>query len=118
MKQLPEYLKNVNLLYVEDDMKVQEEMLKFFSSLFDNLFIANNEEEGLEQFNNNQIDIIITSLNESKSNGIGMLEKIRLLDDSCHIVVILQGNESETLHRCIKLNIDCFLCLELKYLYL
>ncbi len=109
IEQLPEYLKNINLLYLDDDIEEQEDTLEFFSSLFTNIFISNNGKDGLQIFQDNQIDIIITSLNMPKLNGIEMLEKIRLIDKDCHIIVILQGNESETLLRCIKLNIDSFI---------
>ena len=77
-----EILKNISILYVEDESDVREFTSKLLSSLLKNVFTAENGQDGLDLYkeNINTIDLIVTDINMPKMNGIAMCEKIRELN--------------------------------------
>jgi len=109
VKKLHKYLKNINLLYVEDDCIAREHSMDFLSKIFDNIIVAIDGEEGLQKFKENKIDIIITSIKLPKLSGIEMIKEIKKINKNCHSILLSQQNETETLLQVIKLNVDGYI---------
>ena len=92
-----EILKNISILYVEDESDVREFTSKLLSSLLKNVFTAENGQDGLDLYkeNINTIDLIVTDINMPKMNGIAMCEKIRELNKEIPIVVTRAHNDTD-----------------------
>ncbi len=79
--------KALNILYVEDDEILRITTISIFEIFFDNIFVATNGMEGLEVFEINKIDLIITDINMPIMNGIEMSNNIRTKNQTVPIFV-------------------------------
>lgn len=116
--ELYKYLKEISVLYVEDDKNIQEELEYFLSNRVGKLYVANNGKEGLESYEKYQPDLVITDIQMPILDGIKMSEKIKELNPAALIVIITAFNDSNYLFEAIKLNITSYLTkpLDLKLL--
>lgn len=103
-------LKNLKILYVEDE----EDILKFASMVLedyvDKLVIARNGKEALEILKNETIDLMITDILMPKLNGIELIREMRkipLLDLS--VIVVTAHTETRYLLDCIELKVDGYI---------
>jgi len=103
------YTQKLQLLYVEDNPEARETTLLVLNEFFCNIIVANNGEEGLEQFKNNDIDLIITDINMPKLNGLDMIKQIREIDEDILIFVLSAYNESGFFIDSIKLGVEGYL---------
>ncbi|WP_368030553.1 diguanylate cyclase [Arcobacter sp. s6] len=105
-----EILKNISILYVEDESDVREFTSKLLSSLLKNVFTAENGQDGLELYkeNINTIDLIVTDINMPKMNGITMCEKIRELNKEIPIVVTSAHNDTSFLKKAIDVGVSTY----------
>ena len=108
-KNILKILKNMNVLYVEDDKNTQEELVYFLSNKVNTLYVANNGKEGFEKFEKFQPDIIITDIQMPILNGIKMVELIREVNKFIPIIVISAFNDTDYLFEAIKLNVTNYL---------
>ena len=78
-----EILKDISVLYVEDENDVREFTSKLLGSLLKKVYVAQNGLEGLELYkeNQNDIDLIISDINMPKMNGLDMCEQIRKINN-------------------------------------
>ena len=105
-----EILKNISILYVEDESDVREFTSKLLSSLLKNVFTAENGQDGLDLYkeNINTIDLIVTDINMPKMNGIAMCEKIRELNKEIPIVVTSAHNDTDFLKKAIDVGVSTY----------
>jgi len=104
-----DFLKNLTILYVEDDELARTKLAKILKRIFKDVLLAANGLEGYilfqeQQLANNTIDLILSDINMPKMNGIEMLESIRELDSEVPIIYTTARTESEYLLRAIELN--------------
>ncbi len=97
MKELQKFSLRLNLLYVEDNKSVREETLKVFESLFARVDVAENGKEGLDKYNQNHYDIVITDINMPVINGIEMIKYIHEINPEQKIIAISAHDESDIL---------------------
>jgi len=118
MKELMKHLKDIRVLYVEDEPSIREELEFFLKRRVKELYLAQNGEEGFEKYKEHKPDLVITDLQMPKLDGIGMSKLIRGLDKNAKIVVITAFNDADYLFEAIKLNISNYLTkpLDLKIL--
>lgn len=102
-------LKNLNLLYVEDNKNTVDTVQTVFGSIFNKLFIAHDGKEGLKYFEENHIDIIITDISMPNLNGIEMCKQIRKKSKKVSIIFLTAFSDRETLLDTINLQIDGYL---------
>lgn len=107
--QLIIWSKNLNVLYVEDDVSLREEVSIFLSDIFHNVDLAENGQEGLEKLTQREYDIVITDILMPVMNGIEMIEKIKVLYPEQSILVTSAHNEIEYLVKLIRLGVDNFI---------
>ena len=106
---ITKYTKKLTLLYVEDDPMARDSSMALFSEFFDTIVVAVDGEDGVEKYNANKIDMVISDINMPKMDGLLMCEKIREQDKDVHLILLTAYNELEYYERSIKLNIDAFL---------
>ncbi len=106
-----DFLKNLTLLYVEDDEIARIKLAKILRRIFKNVLLASNGLEGYilfqeQQLASQKIDLILSDINMPKMNGVEMLESIRELDSEVPIIYTTARTESEYLLRAIELNVN------------
>ncbi len=112
----PQVLKNIiiktkklRVLYVEDNPIARKGMIETLDVFFDNIAVAENGVDGLENFNNHSFDLIITDISMPKMNGIDMMKKIRERDSDVILIVLSAHNEEEFFDNSNELNIAGYL---------
>ena len=65
-----EILKNISVLYVEDEKDVREFTSKLLGSLLKKVYVAQDGLDGLKTFeeNKDEIDLVISDINITKNN--------------------------------------------------
>jgi len=109
------YTKKLNILYVEDDETLLNTTKTLFENYFNNIDTAVDGNDGYEKYvsykkeHNEYYDLVITDINMPKLNGIGMSEKILLLNSVQPIIIATAHNENEFLLQAIELGISGFI---------
>ena len=94
LRQIRENMKSVKVLYAEDEPEVQEQTLQFLKKVFKDVDSASNGLEGLELFEKNGYDLVITDLKMPKMNGRDMLSKIHEIDKDAVLVVMTASDSN------------------------
>lgn len=92
-----EKIKQLRILYVEDEKDLQKVIANFLFSLVEKIDVADNGEEAYELYVKNNYNVIITDINMPKLNGIDLIKKIRETNSSIPIIVTTAYNEKKYL---------------------
>ncbi|RXJ93415.1 regulator [Malaciobacter molluscorum] len=103
------YLKQINLLYVEDDLSAMEEVSYFLQSKVRNLYTAKNGKKALEVFNENEIDIIITDIQMPIMSGLELANEIKKISPKIPIIITTAFNDNQYLFDAINLGISNYI---------
>jgi len=106
---MPKRLKELTVLYVEDEPHVMEEITEILEIKIDKLYTAENGLEALEIYRNNDIDIIITDIQMPIMNGLEMIEKIREINSSIPVIITTAFNETTFFKKAIDLHVDKYI---------
>ncbi len=101
-----EELKELTVLYVEDEENIRDSLSYILNRYVKKLYIAVNGEDGLEQYKKYKIDLVISDIKMPKLNGLEMSEKIKEIDESQHIVLTTAFGDIEYLKKAIEIGID------------
>ncbi|MDH5465771.1 MAG: response regulator, partial [Thiovulaceae bacterium] len=107
-KDLKHHSKELQVLYVEDDEHLRFETSKLFELFFKKVDLAENGLIGLDQYSNNEYDLVLTDINMPEMNGIEMMQKIKEINPEQKIMAISAHNEPDILINLIKAGIDGF----------
>ena len=94
-KDLIQYSKKCTLLYVEDDLQLRNDTLRLLQMFFDNIAVATNGKEALDQFKPNQFDIIISDLYMPIIGGVELSRQIKAIDTTQLIIILSAHDEYE-----------------------
>jgi len=109
------YSKELNILYVEDDININASTLDVFEDYFSKVECAIDGKDGLEKYQqfhsltNKYFDIVITDINMPKLNGIDMISQIKTINKKQNFLVISAHSDSDKLLKLIDLGINHFL---------
>ncbi len=115
LKEVQEYSKDLNILFVEDDLLVQKETLSILEFFFNKIEVANDGVEALDKYinykkeSNNYYDIIITDINMPNKDGIELISDINKINNLQPIIVMSAHSESNKLMELISLGISNFM---------
>jgi len=100
-------LKKKTILYVEDDLELQEKNFAILSNFFKCILVASDGDEAYDIYleNQNTIDIIITDINMPNTDGIELCKHIRRYQKGLPIVIISAYTNTDYLLDSIDLNI-------------
>lgn len=104
-----DYSQQLTLLYVEDNDAARQGSTLIFEELFGRVIEAVDGHDGLEKFELNHIDIVITDINMPKINGLEMSDRIRLINPNIPILVLSAYNESTYFLESIRQGIEGYL---------
>ena len=107
LSDLLEFSQTVRVLYVEDDCTLREDTLGVFNLFFTNIDTATDGIDGLNYFQNNKYDLIITGIDMPKMDGVEMITKIREI--SKHITVLIISEDTKHFIDVIKLGVDGYI---------
>jgi YesN/AraC family two-component response regulator len=104
-------LKNLKILYVEDEDRTRESMCRILNKFFGEVVDASDGEDGFTIFKsqlNDGItpDIIISDINMPKMNGLEMVKAIREIDKEIPIVLLTAHSEANYLLEAINLKVS------------
>ncbi|MCD4758843.1 MAG: hybrid sensor histidine kinase/response regulator [Arcobacteraceae bacterium] len=103
-------LKELVVLYVEDEIDVSEEIEDMLSLKVKKLYKAYNGQEGLNIYNKySDIDVIITDIKMPIMDGIEMISKVRQSNETIPIIVTTAFNETSFLKKAIDLHVDKYI---------
>ena len=108
MKPDAKRLKEITVLYCEDEKDLREVTGSFLTTFTKKQFIVENGQEGLDTFKEHQeeIDLIITDINMPLMTGLEMAKEIKAINQSIPIIVTTAFSNSEYLLEAIELGID------------
>ncbi|NVJ52627.1 MAG: diguanylate cyclase [Campylobacteraceae bacterium] len=102
-------LKDINVLYVEDEDDVREFTSKTISTIVNSVVTAKNGKEGLEKFQENkEINLILTDINMPKMGGLEMCSEIRKTDDEIPIVITSAHSDPDFLKKAIDVKVSAY----------
>ena len=98
-----ELIKTLKVLYVEDEILLRDTTCNSLNSILKELIVANNGKEGLEKFQNESFDLIITDLSMPVMNGVDMIHAIREIDSKIPIIITTAyGSQNEDVEKLSK----------------
>lgn len=103
------FLKNLNVLYVEDDVIVASQTISLLENFFDNVFHYDNAEDALITFESHSVHILITDIELPGMDGLELCKKIRLIDSNIPIFITTMHDDREKLMQAVKLNLIDYL---------
>ncbi len=104
-----EILKELKILYVEDDRLIAEELIDILTFKAGEVVSASNGREGYEAYLAHRPDIIITDIRMPVLDGIGMIREIRKIDEKVPIIITSAFNDIDFLIESIELHVDKYL---------
>jgi len=104
MKEL-EILKELNVLYVDDDKHACESLEHILKYYFKNTFIAFNGSQALDIYNKNRCHLLIVDYDMPIMNGYEFLSKVREKDKNISALIISSYDDKEKLKNAIELNL-------------
>lgn len=103
-------LKDSVILYVEDEVAVQNQTKMILDDFVKKVYIANDGEEGLKIALEKDIDVIVTDIMMPHLNGIEMLKKLKHeYNKDIPAIITTAFTETEYLMEAIKLKVDGFI---------
>lgn len=106
---LESYKKQLNILYVEDDVLFTPKIKYILEKSFKSVLIASNGEEALELFKINKIDLIISDINMPKMDGLTFLKKLRELHNDIPFIFLTARQEANTIIDAIQFDISNYI---------
>ncbi len=103
-------LKDLELLYVEDDLDVLNQTKIILDDFVKNIYVAKDGKEGLEIALNKPIDIIVTDINMPNMNGIEMIKALkREHNKDIPVIITTAHTDTEYLLDAIALKVDGYI---------
>jgi diguanylate cyclase (GGDEF)-like protein len=101
-------LKNITILYAEDEKDLREVTHQILKGFTKKQYVAQNGQEGLELFkaHEKEIDLIITDVNMPILNGLDMVKEIKKINLNIPIIVATAFSNKEYLLEAIDIGID------------
>lgn len=104
-----EILKNINVLYVEDEADVREFTSKTISTIVNKVIVAENGKDGLDKYHENpDLNLILTDINMPKMGGLEMCAEIRKTNEEIPIVITSAHSDPDFLKKAIEVNVSAY----------
>jgi PAS domain S-box-containing protein len=106
-----EFLKELNILFVDDDADIRKKFKITMENIFKNLYLACDGQEAIEIYQNKKvgINVIISEIDMPNFNGIKLLEEIRKEDKFLPFFFSSTHTEPEFLLKVIKLKVNDYI---------
>jgi len=98
-----------SILYVEDEQNAQKQLSRFLNRFCEKLHIANNGQEALDIYKNNEVALVISDINMPVMDGIELAYNIKKIDEDQAIIFTTAYNDVEFLQQAIKLQVSGYI---------
>lgn len=102
-------LKNLNILYIEDEENIRINIKKVLLLLCENVFDVSNINEAKLIFNKQRIDIIISDINLPDTDGIDFIKELRKTDKTIPVILLSAFTDTKYLLEATKLKLVDYL---------
>ena len=102
-------LKNLNILYIEDEENIRINIKKVLLLLCENVFDVSNINEAKLIFNKQRIDIIISDINMPDTDGIDFIKELRRTDKTIPVILLSAFTDTKYLLEATKLKLVDYL---------
>ena len=114
-KELSKLLKEITILYVEDEEEARKNISEILGKFSDNILLASNGDEALKIFEEQSVQLVITDIEMPIMNGIKLIEKIRKDDVVTPVIMLTAFTSSDYLLKCANLNIQSYVLKPIEY---
>ncbi len=115
VKELSKLLKEISILYVEDEDDARGIMSEILNKFSNNIIVVKNGKEALEKYNEESIQLIITDIEMPIMNGIELVKEIRKDDIVTPIIIMTAFVSNDYLLMFANLNIQSYLVKPITY---
>ena len=103
-------IRTTKALLVEDEEDAREILSFYLDTVFDEVEVASNGQEGFDKFlkekqENRFYDVIISDIQMPKKDGLTMLEEIAAIKEEQKFIIVSAYKDEEYLFRSINLNV-------------
>ncbi len=109
IKILKELVKELNVLYMEDEGMIRQQMEDILKNLFKSVTTAVNGQEGVDLFMKGKYDIVITDIQMPLKNGLEAAKEIRAMSPHTPIVVTTAYSDVNLFLTAIELGVDRYI---------
>lgn len=99
----------LTLLYVEDHQQTRSLTQTILQQYFKHVLVAINGQDGLHQFQNHHIDLIITDMDMPILDGISMIKAIRIINQEIPILIVSAHQDGHYLMESLQHNIQGYI---------
>ncbi len=97
------------ILFVEDEKKIQESLSDVLQDYCEELYLADDGQEGLSQFQKHRPQIVVTDIKMPHKNGIEMVQEIKKIDPTVRVIFTTAFSDDEFLESAIHLQVDGYI---------
>ncbi|MCX6076124.1 MAG: response regulator [Campylobacterales bacterium] len=108
-------LKELNLLFLEDNEEFANNTIEFLGIYFKNIFHATSVQNAIKLFNDNKVDVIISDIKVHDGSGLAFVQKVRETNNEIPIVILSAHKEEDFLFKAIRLRIISYELKPLSY---
>lgn len=107
-----DFLKTLTVLYVEDDITIQNSLGNILKKVFKEVIICDDGKEGLSNYKlytndmGIDFDVIISDINMPNMNGLEMIKQIRALNEDIPAILTTAHGEADYLLEAIKIGVS------------
>ncbi len=98
-----------NILFIEDEVIIRENYVRFLQRYFKNVYEAADGEEALAMYKTHKIDIMVIDINLPKLSGIDFLKIVREEDHTTKVIMLTANSDVDTLLSAIDLKLSQYL---------
>jgi len=109
LKELAQMSQPLKLLYVEDDTNARESTYQLLTNYFHEVVTAVDGKDGLEKFNKQKFDLILSDINMPRLSGIEMLKVIREKNSNIPVLLLSAYDDSDYFLHAIELDVDGYI---------
>ena len=102
-------LKNLNILYIEDEENIRANIKKTLLLLCENVFDVSNITDAKLIFNKQRVDIIISDINLPDTDGINFIKELRKTDKTIPVILLSAFTDTKYLLEATKLKLVDYL---------
>ena len=102
-------LKNLNILYIEDEASIKENVKKTLELFCDNVYDEECIENAKKTLEKNRIDIIISDINLPDISGINFIKQLRMIDKTIPVIILSAYTDKNYLLEATKLKLVDYL---------
>ena len=108
-------LKQLNVLYIDDDRVACKNMENTLSYFFKEVYIEHNGLNALDTYKKESVHLLLVDYDMPIMNGLSFLQEIRTINNSIPAVIISSYSDKEKLLNAIKLNLVAYLIKPLEF---